>query len=325
MAVLIGPEQCSIYLNYHHTIGRLPDKVDTLINEPFVSRVHTLLQWQSNNWQLRDMSRNGTWLNGERLGHNQPAPINTNDTLQFGSPNAAIYEVVDDSPPSDALIHWQPEFQDIPFVYYLEDYQFLPDSDSPELVLYKKNNIWLAEKLEPAQQIVTEISDKDTVYFDAKQWQLRLVDQNNMTMMVEHCAAEPEDTQLLFNLSQDEEHCHLTIKFKGEKISLDSRSHHLLTLNLARYRVADKQSTVHEDEQGWVYIQQLSKDLGLEERHINIQIHRARKQISDTFGKELECSHFIERRLGQVRLGFPFFEINKGGQIEASTCPQERL
>ena len=58
-------------LRAHHTLGRSADKVDTVISHPAVSRIHAVLEWQDGHWQIRDLSRNGCWVNGRRLPSNE--------------------------------------------------------------------------------------------------------------------------------------------------------------------------------------------------------------------------------------------------------------
>ena len=319
MAILKTPAQTIIYLSDHHTFGRLADKVDTKVADAFASRIHAVVYWHAENWKIRDLSSNGTWLNGKALAHNHVTQLKNNDVIQFGSPDAHSYRLVDMAPPKDALICQDPDCPDEGRVLPLSDYQFLPNADAPELIIVKQNNQWQVDKLTPAQHDMQPLSNGELLSFKGQRWQFREVQNLNMTVPVDSCLARPEQAQLHFKMSQDEEHCQLSVTLQGETANLAQRSHHALTLMLARYRAEHYQKNYSPEEQGWVYIEQLSQDLGIEERHINIQIHRARKQICDLFADQLDCASFIERRLGQVRLGFPQFELIKAGTREFSS------
>ena len=51
-----------------------------------VSRRHAAITWRSGALHVVDMgSSNGTFLNNERIKHNQPAVLHTGDTLRFGA------------------------------------------------------------------------------------------------------------------------------------------------------------------------------------------------------------------------------------------------
>ena len=84
-------------------------------------------------------------------------------------------------------------------------------------------------------------------------------------------AKQNKNLTFVFNISQDEELTELTLKSNGSEINCDIRSHHCLTALLARYRSQDCQKSFPEHQQGWRTIEQLTKDIGLSESHVNIQ------------------------------------------------------
>jgi hypothetical protein len=95
------------------------------------------------------------------------------------------------------------------------------------------------------------------------------------------CDKSENELTFIFSLSQDEESTDLRLQSKTLCIDFEIRSHHYLTALLARYRNQDNQNRIDEHLQGWVSIEKLTTDLGLTESHVNIQIHRARKQLAD--------------------------------------------
>ncbi|WP_282073087.1 hypothetical protein, partial [Janibacter hoylei] len=88
-------------------------------------------------------------------------------------------------------------------------------------------------------------------------------------------------------------------------------------------RVQDEQKGTDPESQGWVSIQVATHELGITVNHLNTQIFRARKQISESLPDAVDTSNLVERRSWEIRLGCPLFEIYKGAQLEAKTEPQE--
>jgi len=70
------------------TIGRSPDQ-DLVLKEAFVSRRHALITRKNGNFEVIDQnSSHGTYVNGKRV---ERASLNSGDSLQFGSVNAACF------------------------------------------------------------------------------------------------------------------------------------------------------------------------------------------------------------------------------------------
>ena len=85
---------------------------------------------------------------------------------------------------------------------------------------------------------------------------------------------------LHFDVSLDEEHVFLSITQDQRRLDLGERVHHYALLTLARRRLADRASGIDPHSQGWIDTELLSKMLGLEAAHLNIQIFRMRRQIA---------------------------------------------
>ena len=76
MATLINNQtQQSCLLQPHHSFGRLQSSVNTLISDAYISKVHAFIEWNDEHWLLRDVSSNGTWLNGSKLAIEQVAQL----------------------------------------------------------------------------------------------------------------------------------------------------------------------------------------------------------------------------------------------------------
>lgn len=120
---------------------------------------------------------------------------------------------------------------------------------------------------------------------------------------------------LHFDVSLDEEHVFLSITQDQRRLDLGERVHHYALLTLARRRLADRASGIDPHSQGWIDTELLSKMLGLEAAHLNIQIFRMRRQIALALPASPDV---IERRRGQIRFGTPPVSIARGSAIEAA-------
>ncbi|MGB7358168.1 MAG: FHA domain-containing protein [Mycobacterium sp.] len=65
-------------------IGRSPDATIPLLADSSVSRLHAIIEWVDTHWTVIDdgLSRNGTFVNGERL--NGRRPLHPGDKIRIG-------------------------------------------------------------------------------------------------------------------------------------------------------------------------------------------------------------------------------------------------
>ncbi|GAB2869731.1 hypothetical protein GCM10027277_43760 [Pseudoduganella ginsengisoli] len=98
---------------------------------------------------------------------------------------------------------------------------------------------------------------------------------------------------------------------------LGERAHHYNLLVLARLRLDDAQRGIDSASQGWVGMEQLSRMLGLDPCHINIHIHRARRQLAQALPPALRHIDVVERRRGELRFGPYGIHIMRGARLEA--------
>src|SRR5690349_8287572 len=80
-------------------------RCDVRVDSPKVSAEHTSLHWSSGSWELRDLgSRNGTYVAGRRLSAGERVPLEQGATFSL-SRSAAVFELIDASPPGAAALH----------------------------------------------------------------------------------------------------------------------------------------------------------------------------------------------------------------------------
>lgn len=131
--------------------------------------------------------------------------------------------------------------------------------------------------------------------------------------------------QLRLQVSLNEEHVFLSIALSGERqLDLGERSHHYCLLTLARQRLRDAERGIDGSGQGWLGRQQLSAMLGIDIGHLNIQIHRACKQIARALPPGVQVDAVVERRCGELRFGTLPFRIVRGSSFEGEFVPPRK-
>jgi predicted component of type VI protein secretion system len=80
------------------TIGRMDDNT-WVLSESFVSGRHAIIHFLEGSFQLEDTSRNGTFLNAERMVRGQLYPINSGDRITI-EPYEIVAHVDDSSGPA---------------------------------------------------------------------------------------------------------------------------------------------------------------------------------------------------------------------------------
>lgn len=312
-----------IYIKSFHQFGRLAAAVDTLIDSPEISRLHAVIEWIDGSWQIRDLSKNGVWLNNRAITVNTPFPLHLNDEICFANQQQFTFIVENLDEPKDVLLPLnadEPSTHPATDPIFLEHYHFLPSDVSPEVIVFYdiSEKSWFCECVDTA--ITSKVDDGELLEFSDSMW--KLIKGADVSEKATIAITDKPANELcyIFNISQDEELTELTLKNGKEEINCETRSHHYLTALLARYRGQDSQKQVPDAQQGWRTIEQLTKDIGLSETHVNIQIHRARKQVADKLQSLGVCNPLlIERKRGRVRLAAKNFKIFKGQSLELET------
>ncbi|MDV5167808.1 FHA domain-containing protein [Photobacterium rosenbergii] len=313
-----------VFLKAFHQFGRLATAVDTLIDSPEISRIHAVVEWIDNVWYVRDLSKNGLQVNGETIQANKLYKLSLDDNLMFAGQPHITFTVLNLDKPADVLIPVVPEGLSSRVnvePIYLEHYHFLPTESSPEVIIFydTKEKSWYCENVNEC--VTSKINDGEMLEFSHSMWQL--IEGADVSEKETIAVTDDFNSKVcyVFNISQDEELTKLIIINGNKNINCEIRSHHYLTALLARYKGEDSINDVPETQRGWRSIEQLSKDIGLSESHINIQIHRARKQLADKMNAEgINEPMLIERQRGRVRLAVNDFKVFKGEKLEVEVC-----
>jgi hypothetical protein len=237
--------------------------------------------------------------------------------IQFSQGEEQIWEVINLDAPKDMLIG----LNNTSPTQKLSSVHLLPNDEDPQATVYFSQDhlSWVLDSLDAKGASITThqevLTHQAIVNVNTHCWQLHLAKPNAQTLeqatkhSIEH---RPENYRFHFTVSLDEEHIFLTLESEHQNVNLGERSHHYLLLHLARTFHQHKADGIDADNCGWIDLEQLSQELGLESNHLNIQVFRARKQFSSSCA----LNNSIQRRRGQLRLLCPSITIHKGDNLE---------
>jgi hypothetical protein len=302
MAVL---EQSGTKVRCHllarHLVGR-SSLAHLRLTDPSVSAEHAIVSWSGREWEVHDLgSRNGTTVDGRRLGPQERAPLARGASIGFGS-EPHLWRLADDGPPVAIAL----PADGGEAVAGEHGLLALPDRDDPVLTVYRDaTGGWVCDR-DGAIELVT--SGREVVAGE-RRFTLHLPDVVARTLDAAERPLSLETITLAFRVSRDEEYVALAARAGDRAIDLGARAHHALLLALARARLRDREADVSESSRGWVYQEELGEGLGLDEAHLNVTIFRCRQQIA---GAGIAgAAAIVERRrpTRQIRLGVPRIEI----------------
>ncbi|MCP4985129.1 MAG: FHA domain-containing protein [Colwellia sp.] len=309
------------YLNACHCFGRSPTNVDTVINAQEVSRIHAVVEWTGNQWFIRDISNNGTWINTQKLIKDTPYKLKVGDKVFFASGESHGFSIEDLSPPQNMLLPInQAGEQTTQSPIILSDGNLLPCEKNPEIALFyvPSKDQWYKEFLVDADGSAYPVANSDLLFFDNQKWQLKLTALNENTVLMAKAKLSVEQIKYRFNLSLDEENTELTVTTDGEQFSLGNKAHHYLTLSLARHRDEDAKQGIDTDNQGWRLPETLIKELGYEITLFNTHVCRAKQQFRDMLDGACDGDELIERKGKKIRFAGVFYRIYKGNELIAN-------
>jgi len=302
-----------VVLRAEHVFGRNALRADTALDDPGISLMHAVARWRNGRWMLSDHSRNGTYVDGRALAPGEPFPLQVGAEVRLGRGPGAAWRVQDVAEPVDALV---PPDSRQP-VIALAPHNLLPSSEAPELCIYQaRPGLWMLEHNGETRAL----KDGDRVQVGGGQHRFLAAAPMDDTHVVE----APRDAAapwLVMRLSLDEEHASLEVRHGAASTDLGERSHHYCLATLARRRMADQARGIEPGAQGWLGSAELSRMLGMEPTHLNIQIFRAREQLMTALPGLAALSRLIERRRGELRIGDLPFEIYRGDGLECRYRP----
>lgn len=295
-----------VYLHSQHLIGRNDKTCNTHLNSEDVSRAHGTIHWSNGNWFIQDHSRNGTLVNGVVI-RKTAIKLDIGDELQFSRLDLSPWKIIDLHAPLSYLKSLKDESK----MVVLETCHAFPDEEKPETLVYRsKESKWVAETKEKTWAL----EEGNTITLANEEWQFV---ENEKSLDTLDYGETLKNAYFQFELSTDEEDIQIKIIIENEEINLGRRSHNYLLLSLARKRLADFHSGFELNEQGWISIEELEKDVSKElgyevdAYYLNLQIFRLRKQLTKVKPFGHLFVNTIERRPAELRFAFPQLRILK--------------
>ncbi len=266
-----------------------------------VSGEHASLRWVGDRWELRDLdSRNGTFVDGRRLGAGERAVLAPGASFSLGGEDT--FRLEDASPPVPSASNAKSGL----LRTAAEGLLVLPSDDHPEVSIFEDpGGHWVAEEGDATRRV----ADRDIVIADGEGWILDLPSAAGATWEASAMLPTLETISIRFAVNRDEEHIEVTMIHDGESTSLAARTHHYLLLTLHapcwRTRRPPRPSGAGSNREV------LCRMLATDPRKLNVDVFRVRKQLAD-LGIH-GAAGIIARRpgTGQLRLGIHRVEVTK--------------
>ena len=304
-----------LHIRALHVFGRNVDKADTVLTSVDASQIHAVIRWIGQHWEILDHSRNGTFINDKRIVTNTITELFTGQRIRFSPSSSHCWIVENVATPVPLLLRIDQDCEAIT----LNKVQFLPNETDPLTSIHlSSQGLWIWQNDVDSRVLI----DGDVISIASQRWQFFNPKKEDDTIDISaYIYPLASNATFHFQVSLNEEHVALAVTAAGKAIDLGERTHHYSLLTLARRRIEDIQRGIEESAQGWVSVEELSKMLGVEPPHLNMQLFRARGQLARQIPEQSDLLDVIERRRGEVRFASIAVEINRGKQLEARLTP----
>lgn len=282
-----------------HAFGRDNKAAMTQLNDPYISRDHAIIFWDEDQWYIRDLSLNGTFLNGLKINKKQSQPLIIGDMITFGCEDSDTWHFIDGGQPSSMLVPVAHSSDEI----VLDDFHYLPSEDNPEIILYNREGSWICE----TESYSYALKDGDVVTAQGKKWKLIEARVANNTMNFANVNLVPKKAlSFRFEVGKSNDHVLLKMRVNEAEFDIEEQVHHYPMYELARLRMNDQEAGIDATEQGWTskaaFVEQLGlKDTGL----LDQQIHRFNRQVKKVAKDMAELEMFwldsVDVRHDQIR------------------------
>jgi hypothetical protein len=292
-------------LRSRHLVGR-DSGCDLRIARRDVSNEHAALRWTGATWEIKDLgSRNGTWVDEQRLAPGAAVPLGPDARLAFGDPGE-VWRLEEAGPPTTCAVPVG-EGDDGPIRIARGELLALPDDEAPAACLYPDaTGAWVVEE----DGATRPVADREILEVAGRSFQIFVPAPIEGTWDASVAAPTLHTIRMRFVVSRDEEHVTTTVLHRGREIPLGSRNFHYLLVTLARLRLKDRAAPDNTiATEGWVYQDELIRMLATDANKLGVDIFRARRQLLDA-GIEGSAG-IVERRpmARQLRLGVADLEV----------------
>lgn len=232
------------------------------LSDPLVSSVHASLTWRDDAWYARDLnSRNGTTVNGDRLGPNEERTLRVGDRLGVGNLHFTLVDGAGPEPTARRL----PGEVTVPASGGV---LAIPEEARPSLTVWQDaEGRWVAERDGEEE----EVFDGDVVTVEGEAWMLHLPQSHVATQEARAAAVH-----FTFAVTPDEEDVEIRLMIGGNERVLRARSHYYTLLTMARARLSDE---AKNKRGGWRSVSELCQALRCDENKLNVDIFRCRQEL----------------------------------------------
>lgn len=268
------------------------------LDRPEVSGEHALLRWTGGGWEVKDLhSRNGVFIDGQRLPAGEHAAVSAGARLGFG--RDASHVLVDAGEPTAFAV----PLAGAGPVEAVGGILALPDPHAPAAMIFRDGDGWAMDQAGGT----APVDDDAVVQVGDETWRVHLPELLRPTDVAADRAPRVDDLLLRFSVSRDEEYVELVAVYDRQAFDLKARSHHYTLLLLARARL--RHQALPPARQGWVYQHDLLEQLRVDRNQLHLEIFRLRRQFGEA--GILDAARVVERRsnTSQLRIGVSRIEI----------------
>ncbi len=285
-----------VQLEASHLIGR-SEHCLLRLDDPHVSSEHASIRWDGARWILKDLgSLNRTYLNDTELKSSDGVQLGQGSRIAFGS-QRQVWLLNDDGGPVAMAV---PDDGSEPIVA-VDGLLPLPSPDEPHCTVYRnENGSWVADSGDG----VRAVEDRTSIRFGERAYRLCLPQPFTRTTPLHgFVGACVPDLSLVFRVSSDRETIELEVLGAHTRHHFAARTHNEMLLLLARARLMDAAAGLPPGSSGWVYQDELCRNLLIDLERLNVDVYRVRRQFADL--GLLDPAQIIERRARtrQIRIG----------------------
>ncbi len=286
----------SVTLSAHVVAGRAPSCAVRL-TEHSASNNHASVFWTGERWEARDLgSMNGTSVNGAPVAPRANALLVRGAVVRFGC-DGEQWELVDDLAP--VVIARSTATGEIRVA--TDSLLALPDPDDVIVaIVMDAAGQWFVEPTDGSRR---PARNAELMVVAGETWEL-IVPPFSPVLVTYKAKPSPQLATLVlrFHVSRDQEHVRVDVVEDERVHSLGERTFFDMLLLLARERRKDAEGgTLPESEQGWVHVVDITKHLAVDERNLNVMVHRVREVFARAGVDGAEG--IVERRSRQIRIG----------------------
>jgi hypothetical protein len=281
-----------VMLAAEHVVGRLP-LCHLAIPASFISTAHALLRWTGQRWELRDLgSRNGTFVDDQRVGVGSAVRIEAGARIVFGE-SSETWQLVEDGPPRVMAVALDGGECSVLRSGHLA----VPSDGDPQATIFPDGEGWAME----VDDVRVALQPGQSFEVGGRQWRFDCPSGAPATGATENGLKRLAEVMLRFEVSNDEEHVRLVVEGPGATHDLGHRGCFYLAMVLLRQRLKEEDSSTPEP--GWIDRERLLRMVPeyTSSSHLNVDICRLRQSLYDVGVQD--AARVVDRRRGQIRFG----------------------